>query len=441
MVHKKRTLFEKRMKVIIIVITFILLIFLAFIKLPEYNKVNITLDSNKTKDTIITNKNNMDIFSPVTKFKDIKKDFLQVHFDAVVVDTHNDFLYRVYDKGFDLGIRNKETQSSIPEFHEGGLNVQFFAIWIPMKEMKRSYQFVVNMANKLKYFEKEYSDKFEIAYTYDDIKRIVLEKKLCGLLAVEGGTVIGDDINNVASLFELGIRYISLTWNNSNKIAVSAADEFNKKKTGGLTEFGFQVIKKMDEVGMLIDVSHLGEKSFWDVIKTSANPVIASHSNCYSINSHYRNLTDEQITAIAKSGGVVMINFHGDFLNKNSKGKTNTLYDLYSTELDSLTELYYNDPVKLYIEKQKFLEGKKVEDGYSADVIIDHIDYVRKLAGIDYVGIGSDMDGGIAVPYDLYDVSCYPLLTQKLAERGYTEPEIRKILGLNFLRVFRQVCG
>jgi membrane dipeptidase len=137
----------------------------------------------------------------------------------------------------------------------------------------------------------------------------------------------------------------------------------------------------------------------------------------------------------------VMINFHNDFTSKDAKGKTKTLYDIYSSHLDSISNLYSDDPAKCYIEKQIFLKGKEVKGSVSADVILEHIDYVKNLVGADYVGIGSDMDGGIGTPYDLYDVTCYPLLTQKMVERGYTEVEIRKILGLNFLRVFKQVCG
>ena len=304
--------------------------------------------------------------------------------------------------------------------------------------MNKSYDYVINQVNTLKEFEQKYSDKFEIAGTYDEIKRIVLAKKLCGVPAIEGGTAV-EKIDDIKTFFDLGIRYISLTWNNSNKIGSSAADESKKKIKGGLTSFGVQVVEKMNEVGMMVDVSHLGEKSFWDVIKYFKGPIIASHSDCTALNPHYRNLTDEQIQAIAKTGGVVMVNFHNDF--SKAKIKTNTLYDLYSSELDSLTELYSDDPLSLFVEKQKFLYGKKVKGGVSVDAIIDNIDYIKNLVGIDYVGIGSDMDGGINSPYDVYDVTCYPLITQKLAEKGYTEPEIRKVLGLNFLRVFKVVCG
>lgn len=424
-----------KMKITLIITSVVLIFITVILSLNRSNveKANIPENLNDT----IKNQN-IDIFSPVSRFTNPKTDYAKIHFDAIVLDSHNDFVYQVFKRGADLGIRNKNTQSDIPKFHEGGINVQFFAIWIPEEEMNNSYQYVINEAQVLKDFETKYPDKFEIAYNYDDIKRIVLEKKLCGLLAIEGGTAV-DKIEDIKTLFDIGIRYISLTWNNSNKIGSSAADESKKNIKGGLTDFGVQVVEKMNEVGMLVDVSHLGEKSFWDVIKYSKYPIIASHSCCAALNSHYRNLNDEQIQAIARIGGVVMINFHNDFTK--GKIKTKTLYDLYHDELDSLTELYQNDPVTLYTEKQKFLYGKNIKGGVSADVIVDHIDYVKNLVGIDYVGIGSDMDGGINSPYNLYDVTCYPLLTQKLAERGYTEVEIRKVLGLNFLRVFKQVCG
>ena len=390
------------------------------------------------KDTIKNPNQNMDIFSPVTKFGNPKTDYAKIHFDAVILDSHNDFLYQVFAHGADLGIRNPKTQSDIPKFREGGINVQLFSIWIPEEEMDKSYDYVINQVNTLRDFEKKYLDKFEIAYNYDDIKRIVLSKKLCGIPVIEGGTAV-EKVDDINTFFNLGIKYISLTWNNSNKIGSSAADESKKKIKGGLTPFGIEVVRRMDEVGMLIDVSHLGERSFWDVIKYSKNPIIASHSDCAALNPHYRNLKDDQIQAIAKTGGVIMVNFHNDF--SKAKIKSKTFYDLYSEVLDSLTDLYGSDPVTLFLEKQKFLSGKKVSGGVSIDAVIDNIDYIKNLVGVDYIGIGSDMDGGINSPYDVYDVTCYPLITEKLAERGYSESEIRKILGLNFLRVFRQVCG
>ena len=209
-----------------------------------------------------------------------------------------------------------------------------------------------------------------------------------------------------------------------------------------MSGFGIEVIKRMNETGMLIDVSHLSEAGFWDVINNSASPVIASHSNCYSIAQHFRNLKDDQIKAIANSGGYIGINFYDTFLEMDAdKNRTMNAYEKYSDELNALNEKYGDDLIKFNEERNKFLQEKNIAAGTSIDKVIEHIDYIKNLVGADYIGIGSDFDGGITPPNELYDASCYPELTKKLVEKGYTEEEIKKILGGNFLRVFKQVCG
>ena len=192
-------------------------------------------------------------------------------------------------------------------------------------------------------------------------------------MGIEGGTAIGNDLDNINTLFDLGVRYTGLTWNNSNNISTSAKDEKERGKYGGLTEFGIQVVKRMNEVGMLVDVSHLSEDGFWGVIDNTTSPIIASHSNCYSINPHFRNLTDEQIQAIAENGGYIGVNF----------------YD-------------------------KFLDSDGEKNGSTLDKVIEHIEYIKNLVGIDHVGIGSDFDGGITPPVELFDASTYPLITKRL---------------------------
>ncbi|MDQ3019633.1 MAG: dipeptidase [Bacteroidota bacterium] len=329
-----------------------------------------------------------------------EKNYLQIHDDALLVDTHNDFIWKVFDKGADLGKRNPNTQSDIPRFKEGGLDVQVFAVWIPMNQVKKSFNFVVSQIDRLKNFETENPSDLEFAKTYDDVIRITNEKKICGLIGIEGGTAFGNNLDNINTFFELGVRYVGLTWNNSNLISTSARDATERGKQGGLTDFGIEVIKRMNETGMLIDVSHLSEEGFWDVIENTNSPIIASHSNCYSINPHYRNLTDEQIKAVAQNEGYIGINFYDKFLDK---------------------------------------DGEK--NGATIEKVIEHIDYIKTLVGIDYIGIGSDFDGGITPAAELYDASTYPLITKKLIEIGYSEEEIKKILGGNFLRVFKKVCG
>lgn len=352
----------------------------------KFNYLDSIYKSDSTKD--------MDMFQLKTKFDNLKESYLDLHYDALLVDTHNDFIWQVYKKGVDFGKDNRSTQSDLPKFIEGGVDVQVFAIWIPTNKVRQSYSFTKGQIDKLRNIESENNEQFEIADSFEDMKKILEEKKVCGLIAIEGGTAVESNLDNINEFFDLGVRYISLTWNNSNNIGVSAQDESKRGKRGGLTEFGFEVVKRMDEVGMLIDVSHLSGGAFWDVIETTKNPIIASHSNCYAIHPHYRNITDEQIKAIAKGGGVVMINFSTGFLG-----------------------------------------------GSTVNKIVEHMDHIKELVGVDYIGIGSDFDGGINAPVDLSDATQYPNLTKALVENGYTEEEIRKILGLNFIRVFKQVCG
>lgn len=395
-----------------------------------------TVSAGNPEKIILTN-NNLKTTDSTAKI-----DYLKLHFDALLVDTHNDFIWKVFDKGAVFGQKNDFTQSDLPRFKAGGVDVQIFAVWIPMNKVKKSYGFAASQISRLKSFETEYFQEFEFAKTYDDIIRITSEKKLCGLIGIEGGTAIEKNLDNINTFFDLGVRYIGLTWNNTNFISTSAKDETENGKPGGLSGFGIEVIKRMNETGMLIDVSHLSEAGFWDVINNSASPVIASHSNCYSIAQHFRNLKDDQIKAIANSGGYIGINFYDTFLEMDAdKNRTMNAYEKYSDELNALNEKYGDDLIKFNEERNKFLQEKNIAAGTSIDKVIEHIDYIKNLVGADYIGIGSDFDGGITPPNELYDASCYPELTKKLVERGYTEEEIKKILGGNFLRVFKQVCG
>lgn len=372
---------------------------------------------------------------------DSVRDYLKLHYESIVVDSHNDFIWQVYDKGAEFK-GSSFTQSDLPRFRSGGLDVQFFAVWIPMKEVKNSFSFVKGQINRLNKIEEENSSDLEFAKSYDEVISVLAKNKICGLIGVEGGTAIENNVDNINKLYDMGVRYIGLTWNNSNVIASSAKDETEKGKKGGLSEFGKKVIQRMNDLGMMIDVAHLGENSFWDVAELSTQPIFSSHSNAYSINPHFRNLTDDQIKAIAKSGGVIQVNFYDEFLDKDARrNRTKNAYQLYKKELDALNDKYGDDLEKYNEERDKFLKEKNLTGGTTIDKVIEHIDYIKNLVGADYVGLGSDFDGGISPPAELYDASCYPMITQKLVEKGYTDEEIKKILGLNMLRVFKQICG
>jgi membrane dipeptidase len=401
--------------------------------------------SKKNVEPNITAKDSLketDVLNPASKFTDLVNDCYKLHYDAIVIDAHNDFIYQVYKRGANFGIKDKTTQTGLVRLIEGGIKLQVFALWTDSENMKRAYQFTKDRIKSFKKIETENSDKFKFADSYNDIITTIQSGKLCGLMGIEGGNPIENDLDKINEFYNEGVRYIGLTWNNSNKIATSAKDESGKNIKAGLTNYGYEVIRRMDEVGMIIDVSHSGEQTFWDVIKTTKNPIIASHSNCYSLCGHYRNLTDEQIKAIGENGGMIMINFYDAFIDINADAiRTQNVYEKYSKELKEIYDANSNDMVKFNQERENFLATKDLSGGVPLDRLIDHIDYIYKLIGADHIGLGSDFDGGITPPNELYDGTCYPLITKKLVERGYTEIEIRKILGLNFLRVFKQVCG
>lgn len=430
-----------------IILVLLVLLFNKNIFLKDHDHAKPERDNNISEvnnNLVVSSKENNNLKKNISPAKDSLKsiNYLDIHYDALLVDTHNDFIWKVFDKGAVFGQRNSFTQSDLPRFKAGGLDVQVFAVWIPMNQVKKSFNFVLSQVNSLKDIESENSSEFEFAKTYDDIIRITNEKKICGLIGIEGGTAIGNDLDNINTFFEMGIRYIGLAWNNSNAISTSARDAVERGKQGGLTEFGIQVVNRMNEVGMLVDVSHLSEEGFWDVIENTKSPVIASHSNCYSLNPHFRNLTDEQMKAIAKNGGYIGINFHDKFLdNEADMKRTLNAYEKFPDELNALNELYGDDLIRYNKEREKFLSENNILGGTSIDKVIEHIDYVKNLIGVDYVGIGSDFDGGISPPNELYDASTYPLITKKLVEKGYSAEEIKKVLGGNFLRVFKQVCG
>ncbi len=372
----------------------------------------------------------------------LPEDAFKLHYDAIVVDSHNDYLYQVWKRGADFGRKDAFTQSGLPRFKEGGVGLQFFAIWIPGSEEKHAFTFAKQQAERLKKIEKEYFSEFEIAYSYEDFERIHKSGKFCGMMGIEDGAAVGNSLDNLETLYEEGVRYIGLTWNRTNAIGTSARDESDGRKGGGLTEFGKKVVKRMEEMGMMIDVSHSGEKTFWDIFEITKGPIIASHSNCYALNPHYRNLTDEQIKAIADRKGVIMVNFLDDFINSNGKEtRVKDYYARYKTELDRIYEENKGDLITFNKKRYNFILEHPVKGGTSLDDLIAHIDYIKNLVGVDYIGLGSDFDGGITPPIDVYDATCYPIITQRLAEKGYTEEEIRKILGLNFLRVLKQVCS
>lgn len=320
----------------------------------------------------------------------------QIHQKATVFDGHCDTILEVINHKRSLGGKTFAGHLDIPRMKEGGVDVQFFAVFIeeiykPDRSLKRTLQLIDCFYKEI---EKN-QDDISLVTNYNQIEEVNRAGKIAAILSIEGGEALEGDLGVLRVLYRLGVRLLTLTWNQRNQIA----DGIGESRTGsGLTEFGLKVIDEMNRLGMLIDVSHLSETGFWDVIKRSKAPIVASHSNCYNLCPHPRNLKDEQIKALADKGSVIGITFVPNFLTQE-KRRTN------------------------------------VKD------VVKHIDYLVEKVGVDCVGLGSDFDGTDGLPLGLEGVDKIPNITEGLLDRGYKEKDIKKILGENFLRVFKDVVG
>jgi membrane dipeptidase len=385
-----------------------------------------------------TDKNHKMDSTTTNKFTDLNKEAFKLHYDAFVIDTHNDILMPIFMQGADIDRNNPNTQSDFVKWKKGGLDVQVFSIYVPVRYKSNHFSYVMKLIDRMEEYQAQFSSTFVLATNYDELMNGLNSGKFCGLMGAEGGNMIEGSMENLETLYSRGVRYLGLTWNTSNAIAISARDETELGKAGGLTEFGKQVVTRMNELGIMVDVSHLGETAFWDVVSISKDPIIASHSNVYNLAPHYRNLTDEQIKAIAKSNGYIGINFYNKFLDPGAN--VSQIKNIQSKYKNGSSGFNDDDLIEFNENRYKFITENKSDGGTSVDVLVDHIDYIVKLVGVDYVGLGSDFDGLITTVNELYDATCYPIITKKLVERGYSEQDIRKILGLNFIRVFKQVC-
>ena len=366
-----------------------------------------------------------------------------IHLESFVADTHNDVLLRAME-GQNILKYHPESHSDLEKFKLGGVDLQVFSIWVsPDEKEKKYFENANDMINKLDFLISRVPKDWGLAKSYQDITYNSRKNKMSCVIGVEGGHIIGRDISKLEALHDRGMRYLGLTWNNSNHIASSAKDEtFNRNSLSniGLSNFGSEVIQKCNDLGVIIDVSHAGEQAFWDVVDQSQEPIIASHSSVYALCPHYRNLKDDQIKAIAKTGGAVFINFYPGYIDSTFQQKAEIINMKYEVELDILAEKY--DPLsnQYWFEEMKLLKHEKARIAPSINDVIKHISYIVDLVGVDYVGIGSDYDGVEIMPTGLENVSKLPFLTKKLIEHGYTIREVRKILGGNFKRIFKEVC-
>lgn len=364
--------------------------------------------------------------------------YKKIHEAAVLVDTHNDFPSASIEKkvSFDADLLGK-THSDLARMRSGGVDVQIFSIFCG-PEQQQPYAFANRQIDSVVEWANRAPMRMTIVRTPDELRRAVKDRRLAAMLGVEGGHMIEDKIENLDALYVRGVRYMTLTWNNSTSWATSAVDETTEGDSlthKGLTDLGKKIIKRMNDIGMLIDVSHNGEQTFWDVMKLTKKPVIASHSSVWTLCPHRRNLKDDQIKAIAKNGGVIHLNFYAGFLDSTYETKAVAFLEKHKSKVDSMIAAGAQPDYAQIMMMEKY---RTETDSFRPplSLLIDHLDYIVKLVGIDFVGLGSDFDGIEAGPKELNGVQDFPLITKVLLNRGYSKKDIRKILGENFLRVF-----
>ena len=362
--------------------------------------------------------------------------YKKIHDNAILIDTHNDILTKTVDWGLlmDSNLKGK-THSDLARWKEGGLDVQIFSVFCDGTKIN-PYNYANQQMDSLDAVVKRNPDKIVKVSNTKELLEAVKQNRIAAMFGVEGGHTIENDLEKLEVFYNRGARYMTLTWNNSTEWASSAFDEtFTEDlQNKGLTDFGKQIVHKMNQLGMIVDISHVGIQTFWDVINTTTKPIMASHSSVYALCKHQRNLNDDQIKAIAKNGGVIQVNFHPGFIDPIFEEKEKAFFENHKVEFDSLIKTGMDEWNVIDTLYHKYAEeANKMRPPLS--MLIDHIDYIAKLVGVDYVGIGSDFDGINLTPQQLDDVTTYPLITKALIDRGYTPQDINKILGQNFLRV------
>jgi membrane dipeptidase len=366
----------------------------------------------------------------------------KLHKEAIVIDTHNDFISTSIEKklGFDQSLKGI-THSDLKRMKEGGIDIQIFSIFCDENYGKgTAFAFANREMDSMYAIIKRNPTNTMLVKSPDDLANAVKSGKLGCMMGVEGGHMIEDRLDYLDSLYKRGARYMTLTWNNSTDWASSAADERAKNNLGhpyGLNAFGEQIVKRMNELGMIVDISHVGEKTFYDAVRISKKPVIASHSCTYTLCPVPRNMTDDQIKALGKNGGVIHLNFNSGFVDSSFPAKNRAFIQRHQAEKDSLLKLNPSD----------FFANMRINEKYKNEIddarpslsqLLDHLDHIVRLIGVDHVGLGSDFDGINSTPKELNDVADMPLITKALMERGYSKNDIKKILGGNFIRVFKE---
>jgi membrane dipeptidase len=364
----------------------------------------------------------------------------QLHDRAIVIDSHDDTTQRLlFDKSYDISKRQKNGNIDIPRMREGGLDALFFSIWVPSDVTGVK---AVNTANALIASVHKavaaHPNDLVLATTAAEVRRAASEHKIAALMGMEGGHMINDDLGQLRKYAALGVRYLTLTHFKNNNWADSSTD---KPAHNGLTPFGKDVVHELNKLGVMVDISHVADKTFYDALATTNAPVIASHSSCRAIANHPRNMTDDMLRALAKNGGVVMINYEVSFLSEEYRVASEKASGGVVAQLAALSKKCGGDEACSTLESAR-INTEAMNSGalpkVSWEKIIEHIDHAVKVAGADHVGLGSDFDGA-TMPIGMEDASKLPKITDALLKKGYSEQDIEKILGGNILRVMEQV--
>jgi membrane dipeptidase len=363
----------------------------------------------------------------------------KIHFSSLIVDTHDDTTQRFLDGKFDLAPRDSLGSIDIPRMKEGGLGAIFFSIWIPSKVTgPQAVKRALVQIDAVREQARKHPDKLALATTVAEVREAHKQGKVAALMGVEGGHMIDNDLASLRTFATLGVRYMTLTHTGNTEWADASTD---KAAHNGLTDFGKDVVRGMNRLGMMIDISHVSDKTFYDALEVSKAPLIASHSSCRAICDAPRNMTDEMIRALAAKGGVMQINYHVGFLSqefRNAEKADPKLNEGIAAEVHK--RCGENEACQL-------IEGDRITREYVAQgklprvewtKIIEHIDHAVKIAGADHVGLGSDFDGA-NMPFGMEDATKLPQITEALVRKGYSENDIRKILGENTLRLMAEV--
>ncbi len=364
-----------------------------------------------------------------------------IHDSAIVVDTHADTPQRFLDEGFDIGSTdpNDVGHLSLDKARRGNLGAEFFSIWVdPETNHGHFAQHTFDLIDSVYEQAARHPDRMMMAFSVADIERAHQQHKLAALMGIEGGHSIENDMRLLRDYYRLGVRYMTLSWSNTNDWADSSGDINDAKVQhhDGLTAFGKQVVLEMNRLGMMVDISHVADKTFWDVIAVTKAPVIASHSSARALDSHPRNMTDDMLHAVAKNGGVVQVNFYSGFLDEDFRKAMEA-----QSKDQAAAVKQYEDQLKAQGKSVAYVDRDRIEREWMAKIprpplkmLIDHIDHIAKVAGVDHVGLGSDFDGvSGATPQGIDSAADLPKI------RGYSAEDIKKILGGNLLRVFAAV--